>query len=192
MSLMRQEALRLGAEEMGLDHLLLGLLGQEDGIAAVTFKNHGVDIATLKQQVAARAPAPPNESDKARRPFSSDPQNLRLSEAVRRAVNLASEATAATGARGIDSGHLLMGWSQAERLAGNALNLDLDGLRDKALDIRGKTVFTPHRPKPVNCAHSNIERLHDGFALVCRECRRVWVAVQEDHPFDLDEEPLEA
>ena len=49
--LSREEAVRLGHDYIGIEHLLLGLLGEGEGIGARILKNLNVDLASLKGTV---------------------------------------------------------------------------------------------------------------------------------------------
>ena len=50
------EARRLGATEVGVEHLLLGLLGERDSPPARIFANRGVDIERARAEVARLSP----------------------------------------------------------------------------------------------------------------------------------------
>ncbi|MCH7782886.1 hypothetical protein IID62_07435 [candidate division KSB1 bacterium] len=47
----REEAVRLGHDYIGSEHLLLGLLREGDGIAIEILKNHSVDLDELKRNI---------------------------------------------------------------------------------------------------------------------------------------------
>ncbi|MFZ4591059.1 MAG: ATP-dependent Clp protease ATP-binding subunit [Ignavibacteria bacterium] len=49
--LSREEAIRLGHDYIGTEHLLLGILREGEGLAISIFKNLNVDILTLKQNI---------------------------------------------------------------------------------------------------------------------------------------------
>ncbi|HCA42842.1 MAG TPA: hypothetical protein DEP28_06265, partial [Bacteroidetes bacterium] len=49
--LSREEAIRLGHDYIGTEHLLLGIIREGEGIAVKIFKNLGVDSAKIKKQV---------------------------------------------------------------------------------------------------------------------------------------------
>ena len=49
--LSREEALRLGHDYIGTEHLLLGLIREGEGIAARILKNLKIDLFSLKQKI---------------------------------------------------------------------------------------------------------------------------------------------
>jgi len=48
----RDEATRLGADFVGTEHVLLGLLAEGDGLAAKLLKRHGLTLNSLRREVA--------------------------------------------------------------------------------------------------------------------------------------------
>jgi ATP-dependent Clp protease ATP-binding subunit ClpA len=51
-------ARRLGDDHLGAEHLLLGLLDQDDGVAAAVLAGLGVTTAAVERELAARRPRP--------------------------------------------------------------------------------------------------------------------------------------
>ena len=49
--LSREEAIRLGHDYIGTEHLLLGIIREGEGLAISIFKNLDVDIPTLKKNI---------------------------------------------------------------------------------------------------------------------------------------------
>lgn len=111
------EARRLGAEQIGLEYLLLGLLGETDSPPARIFLSRGVDLARARSEVArlfARTdpdPAP-----------EMAPWQPALSREVRRALGLAREHAGSRAravgapewrAGGVDTMDLLIGTLRA-------------------------------------------------------------------------------
>jgi len=54
-----REAIALGHEEIGAEHVLLGLLRADDGAAAAILRGHGAEPERLREAVLATAPARP-------------------------------------------------------------------------------------------------------------------------------------
>jgi uncharacterized protein (TIGR02246 family) len=50
-----EEAERLGQRHVGTEHLLLGLLREEDALAAVTLRRHGAHLAEIRLKLAGNA-----------------------------------------------------------------------------------------------------------------------------------------
>ena len=49
--LSREEALRLGHDYIGTEHLLLGIIREGDGMAVKILRNLGVDLFKLKKSI---------------------------------------------------------------------------------------------------------------------------------------------
>ncbi len=58
----REEALRLGHDYIGVEHLLLGLIREGEGIALKIIKSKGVDIKELRKQLESELPNGLNKS----------------------------------------------------------------------------------------------------------------------------------
>lgn len=56
--LSREEALRLGHDYIGTEHLLLGIIREGEGIAVKILRNLGVDLYRLKKQLRIRYEQP--------------------------------------------------------------------------------------------------------------------------------------
>src|SRR6201995_2838750 len=57
-----REALQLGHDFIGTEHLLLALIREEDGLAGQTLRDLGVRLDAAREQVIIRHPPPPLES----------------------------------------------------------------------------------------------------------------------------------
>ncbi len=80
-----EEASNLGHNYIGTEHLLLGLIGEQEGIAAEVLDNIGVDIETVRTEVAGLLGAEPELVRRTRYPASSrvarlEEENARLLE----------------------------------------------------------------------------------------------------------------
>jgi ATP-dependent Clp protease ATP-binding subunit ClpA len=120
-----EEADRLGDPQIGTEHLLLGLLGVEDCLAAQMLRERGAEIETIRTQLAAN-PAPPEPADTRQNPlFASLLEKARLGVSARensskigferytgrgrRSVFFARYEAGQSGSPTIESGHLLLG-----------------------------------------------------------------------------------
>jgi ATP-dependent Clp protease ATP-binding subunit ClpC len=54
----QREARGLGKDKIGTEHLLLGLLGEDDGIAAQVLRDFGTDTTTVRAEVLRMLPRP--------------------------------------------------------------------------------------------------------------------------------------
>ena len=57
-----REALQLGHDFIGTEHILLALIKEEDGLAGQTLRDLGVRLDAAREQVIIRHPPPPLES----------------------------------------------------------------------------------------------------------------------------------
>ena len=112
----RVEARRLGAAEVGVEHLLLGLLGERGSPPARIFANRGIDLERAREEVARQS----REAGVA--PSSRRTDQAELSQSTWRAVALAREhageraravGAPAWRAGGVDTMDLLMGLLRA-------------------------------------------------------------------------------
>jgi dipeptidase E len=100
LSLARQAALRLDHECIGTEHMLLGLLEIEDGVAAAVLKDLGVDRTALRAEFEGRQQAGPLPVERGQLPFTPAAKGV-LEEAMAEAADL--------GHHYIGSEHLLLG-----------------------------------------------------------------------------------
>ncbi len=134
MTLANQEAQRLGHDHIGTEHLLLGLVKEVSGVAAVVLREFKVDLSSARQQVE-RAVHGPN------RDVSSHPvlqQTPRLQRVLQFAVQEAQEL----GQNYVGTEHLLLGLlrepegTAAKVLSG--LHLQLEQVREAVLRQFGR------------------------------------------------------
>ena len=121
LSLAEREARALGHDRVGTEHVLLGLLTEEDGAAAEVLLGTGVAIAAVRRKVQeAVGPSQGGGSE----PTST----ARASRAIGRAPRFARDA----GATAVGSEHLLLAVLDVEGTAGQVLRglgVDVEHLR---------------------------------------------------------------
>ncbi len=120
-----EEANRLGDPHIGSEHLLLGLLHEENCLAAQMLRERGADLEKVRQQLA-REPIHPGESDPHQNPLfasllekaglavaAKEPSSKmgfeRYTASARRSIFLARYEAGQAGSPSIESGHLLLG-----------------------------------------------------------------------------------
>ncbi|MDP8953229.1 MAG: dihydroneopterin aldolase [Actinomycetota bacterium] len=149
MALADEEARELGHNYIGTEHLLLGLLGEQEGVAVRVLEALNVAPERVREQVIRIV-----GSDEAgmgdRRP---------LTPRARRVLGIASEEALRLGHDHVDAGHILLGLvGEPEGVAAHVLyrlGVDPDGIHRevaRALDAReiavGGTGRTPDLPRP--------------------------------------------
>jgi ClpA/ClpB-like protein len=101
MSLARQHAQRLNNDFIGTEHILLGLLEEDGGVAAKTLKLLGVDKQVMKKEIEKVI----KPSDEPTRTLGQLPWSPR----AKKVLQLTEEETFRAGADVIGTEHLLLG-----------------------------------------------------------------------------------
>ncbi|MBI3098874.1 MAG: hypothetical protein HYY93_11635 [Planctomycetes bacterium] len=132
MSLARQEAQKFNHEYIGTEHILLGLVHEESGIAAKVLKNLGADLRKIRMEVEKIIPEGPPGATMAQLPFTPR---------AKRVLELAREEANGLGHDYVGSEHLLLGLlKESEGIASHVLmnlNLKMEDVREEVLDILG-------------------------------------------------------
>ncbi|MGB3591392.1 MAG: ATP-dependent Clp protease ATP-binding subunit [Nonlabens sp.] len=126
----KEEALRLGHDFIGTEHLMLGLLRDGDGKAIVILGNLSVDLDNLRRKVEILSPANPNSSLTA-----NEKKNLHLTRQAERALKTTFLEAKLFQSNSIDTGHLLLCILRNEndpttKLL-NKLNVDYDNVKEE-------------------------------------------------------------
>ncbi|HVT89478.1 MAG TPA: Clp protease N-terminal domain-containing protein [Tepidisphaeraceae bacterium] len=128
-----QEAMRLRHDHIGTEHLLLGMVKEGSGLAAIVLDKFNVGLPTVRQQVESLAHAPAT---------TIVPAKLRQTDRYTRVINYAIEESQLLSHNYVGTEHLLLGLlrepegTAARVLAG--LNLKLDDVRAAVLTVLGK------------------------------------------------------
>jgi ATP-dependent Clp protease ATP-binding subunit ClpC len=132
MTLANQEAQRLVHDHIGTEHLLLGLVKEGSGTAAIVLREFKVDLVKVRQQVEQHAHGP------SRPPL---PPQLTRSDRYKRVVGFAIAEAESLGHNYVGTEHLLLGLlhlpdgTAAKVLSG--LGLKLDDVRAAVLNLLG-------------------------------------------------------
>jgi ATP-dependent Clp protease ATP-binding subunit ClpA len=65
--LAEEEATRMSQQKVGIEHLLLGLLREENSLAAHALRERGADVLRIRGQLAIRPHSPPETQERVRR-----------------------------------------------------------------------------------------------------------------------------
>jgi ATP-dependent Clp protease ATP-binding subunit ClpA len=134
MALARKEALRLGHDYIGTEHILLGILAQEASGAVQMLENLGADLAKLREELKRRVPPGLSWTTTGQIPFTSEGKD---------ALVLSMKAADRFGHAWIGTEHLLLGLLEEPRgIAGQALKSLGVGL--DAASVAVKKVFLEH------------------------------------------------
>ncbi|HEY7089074.1 MAG TPA: Clp protease N-terminal domain-containing protein [Tepidisphaeraceae bacterium] len=134
LTLASQEAMRLRHDHVGTEHLLLGLVKEGSGLAAVVLQQFDISLATVRQKVEQLVHGPSS---------ANPPAKLRQTERYTRVLGYAIDEANALSNNYVGTEHLLLGLlresegTAARVLAG--LNLKLDDVRTAVLNLLGKS-----------------------------------------------------
>ncbi len=131
--LAQEDANRLNHGYLGTEHILLGLIRGNEGIAANALKNSGIDLARIRQEV---------EKVVGRGQGASFLGQVPLTFRANRALQLAAEEARQLGHDYLGTEHLLLGLTKdKESLAVQiliSLGVDLDQLRQEVINLIGE------------------------------------------------------
>ena len=98
--LAHREALALGHDVIGTEHLLLGLVAEGEGVAAQVLRNSGMELSEVRSRVeAAVGKGHPREK----------PLDLPLSPRAKRVLDLAMREARNMGVNYVGTEHILLG-----------------------------------------------------------------------------------
>lgn len=143
MSLARQEAQRLHSEFIGTEHILLGIVQEDGGVATEVLVRLNIDTHRLRVQI-----------EKLINPSSNPPrlQELPFSPRAKRVIELAGDAASQLGHQVIGTEHLLLGLlKEDEGVAAQVLinlGLKLQAVTDMVLNVLGTSVSDPEISGP--------------------------------------------
>ena len=143
--LAREEAKRLDHDYLGTEHLLLGLIREGEGVAALALQNMGIDLEQVRQEVEKAVGRGGGSLFLGQIPFTPRAKKV-LELAVTEARNL--------GHNYIGTEHLLLGLiREGEGVAAQILtNLgaDLERVREEVVALLGEKVSVDREPQPTN------------------------------------------
>lgn len=173
--LAQEEARLLKHSYIGTEHLLLGLMNEEEGIAARVLTDLGIDLPSLRHQVEEIIGVG-TSSPRGHIPFTPRSKSV-LEMSLRESLQL--------GHNYIGTEHILLGLlREGEGVAAQILNrlgVDLTPIRDAVIELVGsnpEAVKPPRRIRPpaqTRCPHPDeqlvITRLEAGIRTVrCDRC----------------------
>ncbi len=133
MTFANQEAQRLGHDHVGTEHLLLGMVKEGSGLAAVVLREFNIDLSTVRQEVLRITHGPSK---------GPPPTQLPPTERLNRVLKLAIEEAEALSHNYVGTEHLLLGLlHEPEGTAARALanlKLKLEEVRAAVLNLLGR------------------------------------------------------
>jgi len=151
MALANQEAQRLAHDHIGTEHLLLGLVKEDSGMAAVVLREFKLDLTSMRRTVERLTHGPSK---------TPPPARLEQTPRLQRVLDHASQEARDLSHNYVGTEHLLLGLlGEPEGTASRALasfNLKLDEVRNAVLKLLGK---------PPVARDALLERAHKDLAL---------------------------
>lgn len=170
----REEAIRFGNEYIGTEHILLGILNVQEGIAISALTNLGVDIEELKSMVVHSI----SRGDSLKRDHGAE---LPINTSSKRAINNAIEEARKIGQTLVGTEHLLLGLLRDRRsLAAQILEnlgIDYDSVKVEVIKLIGQSraeeqggysyfsSYEPQRKPTSQASRSSNTKTLDSFSI---------------------------
>ncbi|MBI5418008.1 ATP-dependent Clp protease ATP-binding subunit [Candidatus Poribacteria bacterium] len=122
LNMARKEAMKLNHDYVETEHVLLGLVSDGEGIAAITLQNLGIDMESVKIEVEEMVVYGSSVLSIGEKPFSP---------AARKAIELAANEARNLGHNYIGTEHLLLGLIKEEEGIANKVLQNLGATYDK-------------------------------------------------------------
>ncbi|MDI3509194.1 MAG: ATP-dependent Clp protease ATP-binding subunit ClpC, partial [Clostridiales bacterium] len=159
----QEEARALGHNYVGTEHMLLGLLREEDGIAAKVLRNMGADIENVRQEVV-------NLVGKGNFNFN---EGFGYTPRTKRVMELSFYEARNLGHNYIGTEHLLLGLlREGEGVAARVLmdlGIDLQRARDEVIKMLKEEGGTPQKGQPKNTNTPNLDQFGRDLTELARE-----------------------
>ncbi|MDU4960957.1 MAG: ATP-dependent Clp protease ATP-binding subunit [Sporomusaceae bacterium] len=141
MELARQEALRYRHGYVGTEHVLLGLIGEGEGVAAQALQSLGISLDAVRQQVEAAMGQGQAEEAK-----------IVLTPRTKKVLELAYQHAQQFGHSYVGTEHLLLGLlAEGEGIAAQvlvSLGADLNTVGQKVIELLGGFSMSGQAPQP--------------------------------------------
>jgi ATP-dependent Clp protease ATP-binding subunit ClpA len=150
-----EEAVGLGHRELGTEHLLLGLIGEAEGVAAKVLTSLGLELGAVRSKVRelrSGATAGTATGAASATPVDEPDPLLRLSDRARKVVRLAKDEAKRLKHDHVRTEHLLLGLvAEGSGIAVHVLkrlNVDLHYVRSELERIVGRSpsIEVPRNP----------------------------------------------
>ena len=146
MALANQEALRLGHEYIGTEHILLGLVKEGSGVGASVLRNLGVDLHQVRREVIKLVREGPGQPSLAKLP-----QTPRAKRVIEHAIAEARQLNH----NYVGTEHMLLAllseWEGVAAQVLRNLNVSLDAVRKEVVNLLGVgRAPSPPPPAAVN------------------------------------------
>jgi diadenosine tetraphosphate (Ap4A) HIT family hydrolase len=135
LALAQDEAVRMNHDYLGVEHLLLGLMREGEGVAAHVLNRLGIELS--KTRAAIRTVTPPGSS-------AAPPSEITLTPRMKKVIEMAIEEAKRLGHRHVGTEHLLLALArEGESVATSVLGsfgVALEKVRNEVIE----TIGLPH------------------------------------------------
>ena len=138
----QEEAARLGENYVGTEHLLLGLVRENDSVAARILEKLGVNLGRVRQEIERQVARGDGRLG----------QEMQLTPRAKRVIDLAYEEARQLNNNYIGTEHLLLGLvRESDGIAGRVLarlGVDLDRTRREVMSLQDNENVVDPKPNP--------------------------------------------
>jgi len=163
LALAQEEAIRLGHNNIGTEHILLGLIREGEGIAAKALQSLGLGLERIQEEVEAmigRGQEPPS--------------NIAYTPRAKKVIELSMDEARKLGHSYVGTEHVLLGLiREGEGVAARVLNnvgVSLNKARQQVLQLLGSSeTVSSHQSTPVNVSTPTLDGLARDLTQAAKE-----------------------
>ena len=146
LALAQDEAIRFNHNYIGVEHLLLGLVREGEGVAARVLDSLGIDLSKMRSSVEVMI---------GRGKETTSPSEITLSPRTKKVIELAVDESRKLGHSHVGTEHLLLGIVREGQSVGagvlESMGVNLEQVRHQAIAVLGQ-----HRPEMAATASAGI------------------------------------
>ena len=146
LALAQDEAIRFNHNYIGVEHLLLGLVREGEGVAARVLDSLGIDLSKMRSSVEVMI---------GRGKETTSPSEITLSPRTKKVIELAVDESRKLGHSHVGTEHLLLGIVREGESVGagvlESMGVNLEQVRHQAIAVLGQ-----HRPEMAATASAGI------------------------------------
>ncbi|HLW62306.1 MAG TPA: ATP-dependent Clp protease ATP-binding subunit, partial [Flavobacterium sp.] len=141
----RDEALRLGHDYIGTEHIMLGILREDEGEAITILENLSIDLNFLRNRFEALIPENPNKM------INAEKKNIHLTKQAENALKRAFLEKRLYKTDTVNTGHILMSilrnMEDPSTILLNRCNVDYDGAKAEFVTLLSDSGLLSEQPR---------------------------------------------
>jgi len=163
LALAQEEAVRLGHNNIGTEHILLGLIREGEGIAAKALQGLGLGLEKIQDEVEALIGR-----------GQEQPNNIAYTPRAKKVIELSMDEARKLGHTYVGTEHILLGLiREGEGVAARVLNnlgISLNKARQQVLQLLGSSeAVSSHQHTPSNVSTPTLDSLARDLTAVAKE-----------------------